>query len=62
MSEKNQPSMRVSLNTSLEIIAESPALQALLNLIPSVGGSLNELLAGKGNESWKSGKTISRCS
>lgn len=48
MSEKNQPSMRESLNTSLEVIAEEPVLQALLNTIPGVGGSLNELLAGKG--------------
>jgi hypothetical protein len=40
--------MRESLNTSLEVIAEEPVLQALLNMIPGVGGSLNELLAGKG--------------
>jgi hypothetical protein len=48
MSEKNQPSMRESVNTSLEVIAEEPVLQALLNTIPGVGSSLNELLAGKG--------------
>lgn len=48
MSEENQPSIKESLNTSLEIIAEEPTLRVLLNAIPSVGGSLNELLAGKG--------------
>ncbi len=39
--------MKESLNTALEVIAEEPGLQAILNLIP-YGGSLNELLAGKG--------------
>lgn len=48
MGEEKQPSMRQSLNTSLEIIAEEPVLRALINAIPSVGSSLNELLAGKG--------------
>lgn len=47
MSEQ-QPSFKESLNTSLEIIAEEPILRALLNAIPGVGGSLNELMAGKG--------------
>jgi hypothetical protein len=50
MDEKNQPSIRESLNTSLEVIAEEPVLRALLNIIPGVGGSLNELLAGKGQQ------------
>lgn len=43
-----QPSMRESLDASLEIIAEDSVLKALLNVIPSVGGSLTELMAGKG--------------
>jgi hypothetical protein len=49
MSEK-QPSFKESLNNSLEIIAEEPVLRGLLNAIPSVGGSLNELMAGKGQQ------------
>jgi hypothetical protein len=48
MDEENQPSIKESLNTSLEVIAEEPVLRALFNTIPGVGGSLNELLAGKG--------------
>ncbi len=39
--------MKESLNTALEVIAEEPGLQAILNSIP-YGGSLNALLAGKG--------------
>jgi hypothetical protein len=49
MSDK-QPSYRESLSNSLEVIAEAPELRALLSAIPSVGGSLNELLAGKGQQ------------
>lgn len=47
---ERQPSWKESLNTSLEVIAEEPVLRALLNMIPSVGGSLNELMAGKGQQ------------
>jgi len=47
---EQQPSFKESLNTSLEIISEEPVLRALLNAIPYVGGSLNELMAGKGQQ------------
>jgi len=45
---EQQPSFKESLNNSLEVIAEEPVLRAMLNLIPSAGGSLSELMAGKG--------------
>ena len=48
MGDEEQPTIRESLNTSLEVIAEDPVLRAILSAIPSVGGSLTELLAGKG--------------
>jgi hypothetical protein len=50
MNDEDRPSLKESLNTSLEVIAESPTLRAVLNSLPAVGGSLNELLAGRGQQ------------
>lgn len=48
--ENNQPSLRESLETSLEILAEDPVLRVLLKRIPLVGDSLTEIAAGKGQQ------------
>lgn len=45
--EDNPPSLRESLETSLEIIAEDPVLRVLLKRMPLVGDSLTELAVGK---------------
>jgi hypothetical protein len=50
MEEQKPPSLRESLETSLEIIAEDPVLRILLRRIPLVGDSLTELAAGKGQQ------------
>jgi hypothetical protein len=50
MEEEKPPSLRESLETSLEIIAEDPVLRILLKRIPLVGDSLTELAAGKGQQ------------
>lgn len=45
-----QPSLKESLDNTLEIIAGDPGLRALLSLVPYVGSSLVELSAGKGQQ------------
>jgi hypothetical protein len=50
MEEEKSPSLRDSLETSLEIIAEDPVLRVLLKRMPLVGDSLTELAAGKGQQ------------
>jgi DNA-binding MarR family transcriptional regulator len=50
LGQEKVPSLRESLNTSLEVISEEPVLRALLNAIPYVGGSLNEIISGKGQQ------------
>lgn len=50
MPEEKPPSLRESLETSLEIIAEDPILRILLKRIPLVGDSLTEIAAGKGQQ------------
>ncbi len=48
--EEKPPSLRESLETSLEILAEDPILRVLLKGIPLVGDSLTEIAAGKGQQ------------
>jgi hypothetical protein len=50
MESEEQPTLRQSLNNSLEIIAEDPGLRALLSFVPYIGGTLVELFAGKGQQ------------
>ena len=50
MEKEKPPSLKESLETSLEIIAEDPVLRILLKRIPLVGDSLTELAAGKGQQ------------
>ena len=48
--EERPPSLRESLEASLEILAEDPVLRVLLTRIPLVGDSLTELAGGKGQQ------------
>ncbi len=48
--EEKPPSLKESLEISLEIIAEEPILRILLKHIPLVGDSLTEIAAGKGQQ------------
>ena len=50
MKEERPPSLRESLEASLELLAEDPVLRVLLTRIPLVGDSLTELAAGKGQQ------------
>jgi len=48
--EEKPPSLRESLETSLEVIAEDPILRVLLKRVPLVGDSLTEIAVGKGQQ------------